>query len=198
MRADRDRLTVRSRWGPVHVADDSPLVREALHRMSLGPVSLEHIPVLSAELDRWRADGSCGPQWSRLKRTLDQLGGCVIPSLGLHNGAGPILSLVAVTADAWFDWPDIADTEAVHLARGAAITDPGGGLVLGAPGARYAVHLHRPPATGIAKLLGAGENTVVGLAERLRVDRAVVADVVAYLASADLVLRGRDRAADHG
>jgi hypothetical protein len=176
-------LAVRGFWRDVVVEDDSPLVREALYRMSLGPVSLEHIPVLFAEYNRWRLDGYCGPEWPRLKLTLDQLGGFVVPSLALHDGAGPILSLVAVVADAEFHWPQIDDHEPVELPEPARIEEHDGEQALKSPGAPYVVVLHRPPSIRIARTLLEGRTTVAELAARLHVDQPVVADVVAYLAS---------------
>ncbi|GAA3849900.1 hypothetical protein GCM10022243_14760 [Saccharothrix violaceirubra] len=185
--AGRHRLTVHGRWADIDVEDDSPLVREALYRMSLGPVSLEHIPVLFAEYNRWLADGFCGPEWPRLKLALDGLGGCVVPSLGLHDGAGPTLSLVAVVGHAEFHWPSIDDKECVELLPGTRIGEYDGERALLRRGAPYAVVLHRAPADRIAELLANGPTTVVELADRLGVDRPLVADVVAYLASAGVL-----------
>ncbi|HEX6340533.1 hypothetical protein [Umezawaea sp.] len=186
--ADGHGLTVHGRWGDIDVSDDSPLVREALNRMSLGPVSLENIPVLFAEFDRWRTGGCAGTEWSRLKLTLDELGGVVVPSLGLHDGAGPILSLVAVVSDAVFPWPRIEEDDPIEVAREARIEDVDGDQVLVCPGPPYVVVLHRPPAPGIAKQLLDGRTTVTEVAGRLQVDRSTVADVVAYLASAGFIL----------
>lgn len=186
--AERDKLTVHGRWGDIDVADDNPLVREALNRMSLGPVSLENIPVLLAEFSQWPEEGRLGPEWRRLRLTLDELGGCVVPSLGLHDGAGPILSLMAVARDAVFRWPQIDDADPIRLLPEARIGNVDGDQALVCPGPPYVVVLHRPPAPGIAKLLLDGSTTVAEVAERLRVDENVVADVVAYLSSAGFVL----------
>jgi hypothetical protein len=182
------RLTVHGRWGDVEVSDDSPLVREALNRMSLGPVSLENIPVLFAEFNRWRTEGFCGTEWPRLRLTLDELGGCVVPSLGLHDGAGPILSLVAVVGDAVFRWPQIEDDDPIEFPPEARIEDVDGDQALVCAGPPYLVVLHRTPATGIVKLLLDGKTTVAEVAERLQLDPDIVADVVAYLASAGFIL----------
>ena len=186
--ADGHRLTVHGRWGDIDVSDDSPLVREALNRMSLGPVSLENIPVLFDEFNRWRAEGYCGTEWPRLRLTLDELGGCVVPSLGLHDGAGPILSLMAVVSDAVFRWPQIEDDDPIEIPPEARIEDVEGDQALVCPGPPYLVVLHRTPAPGIAKQLLDGRTTVAEVANRLQVDQGIVADVVAYLASAGFIL----------
>ncbi len=36
-------VLLRTRWGDVAIERPSPSVREALHRMSLGPISLENV-----------------------------------------------------------------------------------------------------------------------------------------------------------
>ncbi|HKB31577.1 MAG TPA: hypothetical protein VKD26_12175, partial [Streptosporangiaceae bacterium] len=36
-------VLLRSRWGDVRVQRPSPVVREAIHRMRLGPISLENV-----------------------------------------------------------------------------------------------------------------------------------------------------------
>jgi hypothetical protein len=151
-------------------------------------VSLENIPVLFNEFERWKTDGSCGPEWPRLKRTLDRLGGFIVPSLGLHDGAGPILSLVAVVGEATFQWPQIADTEPIEVPPRARIEFIEGDQTLVGPGPPYVVVLHRAPAIGIANRLLDQKTTVTELAGRLGIDPEIVADVVAYLASAGLVL----------
>lgn len=186
--ADGHRLTVHGRWGDIEVSDDSPLVREALNRMSLGPVSLENIPVLHAEFNRWREEGYCGTEWPRLRLTLDELGGVVVPSLSLHDGAGPILSLMAVVGDAVFRWPQIDDDDQVEVSSRARIEDVDGDQALVGSGPPYVVVLHRTPAPGIVKQLLDGKTTITEVAERLDVDQGIVADVVAYLASAGFIL----------
>jgi DNA-binding transcriptional regulator GbsR (MarR family) len=50
------------------------------------------------------------------------------------------------------------------------------------------VILHSAPATEIAKMLLDGEATIAEIAESLQVSRTLVADVVAYLAGAQLVV----------
>lgn len=190
------RVTVRGRWGAIDVTDAGPLVREALHRMVLGPVSLENIPTLYDEFRRWRTSGEPGTQWRRLRRTLDQLGGFVVPSLGLQDGAGPIVSLMAVVADATFRCPHTEDTARIAVRPGTAITDVDGDRVLVCPGLPYTAVLHRSPATEIAKSLLDGETTILDVAEEALVAREVVSDVVAYLGSGGFILTDRTEKTD--
>ncbi|WP_143138808.1 hypothetical protein [Lentzea waywayandensis] len=182
-----EHLTVHGRWGAIEIADTSPLVREALHRMSLGPVALENISALHENFVRWKTGSGPCLIWRKLKNTLDQLGGCLVPSLGLNDGAGPILSLVAVARDAVFALPHIGDDEVVTMRRGTGIERLNGDQALTCPGRAYQVILHSAPATEIAKSLLHNESTIDQLAEALQVEKTLVADVVAYLAGADLV-----------
>ncbi|MET1071639.1 MAG: hypothetical protein ABWY11_03225 [Umezawaea sp.] len=181
------RLTVHGRWGVVELEDSSPLVREALHRMGLGPVSLENIPMLYEDFATWRQSGRFGARWLRLWRTLDLLGGCMVPSLGLHDGAGPILSLVAVVPDVLFRCPHVGDAEPIGVRPGTTVRHVDDDELLECPGLPYTVALHRAPATGIARALMAGPTTIAQVTGGLGVRGEVVSDVVAYLASAGFV-----------
>jgi hypothetical protein len=182
-----ERLTVHGRWGAIELTDPSPLVREALHRMSLGPVALENISELHENFVRWKSDAGPCLVWRNLKKTLDQLGGCVVPSLGLNDGAGPILSVVAVTGDAVFTLPHIGDDELVTMRAGTEIESLNGQQALACPGLPYQVVLHSTPATEIAKALLDAETTITQVAEVLQVEKELVGDIVAYLAGACLV-----------
>ncbi|GGU72459.1 hypothetical protein [Lentzea flava] len=188
---DGEALTVRGRWGDIVVADPNPVVREALRRMTLGPVALENIWPLNENFARWKAGSGPCTEWRRLKRTLDQLGGVVVPSLGHLDGAGPILSVIAVAHDAVFTLPHVDDDQPVRLRPEAVIEGLNGDQVLVVPGLRYQVVLHREPATAVAKALLAGDTTITEISGSLQLDRPVVADVVAYLTGAGFTLPGR-------
>ncbi|GAB2840399.1 hypothetical protein [Lentzea nigeriaca] len=184
-------LTVRGRWGDIVVADPNPVVREALRRMTLGPVALENIWPLNENFARWKAGSGPCAEWQRLKRTLDQLGGVVVPSLGHLDGAGPILSVIAVAHDAIFTLPHVDEDQPVRLRPEAVIEGLNGDQVLVVPGLRYQVVLHREPATAVAKALLAGDTTIAEISDSLQLDRPVVADVVAYLTGAGFTQPGR-------
>lgn len=181
-------LVVHGRWGSIEIADTSPLVREALHRMSLGPVALENISALHENFVRWKTGSGPCLVWRKLKNTLDQLGGCLVPSLGLNDGAGPILSVVAVTRDAVFTLPHIGDDELVTMRQGTGIERLNGDQALACPGLSYQVILHSAPATEIAKWLLDTETTVAQVAEALQVEKTLVSDVIAYLSGAGFVV----------
>jgi len=183
-----EHLVVHGRWGAIEIADTSPLVREALHRMSLGPVALENISALHENFVRWKTGSGPCLIWRKLKNTLDQLGGCVVASLGLDDGAGPILSVVAVTKDAVFTLPHIEDDEPVRMRKGTEIERLNGDQALACPGLAYQAILHSAPATEIAKSLLDAETSIAVVAEALQLEKTLVADVVAYLAGAGLVV----------
>lgn len=183
-----DSIVVHGRWGAIEIDDTSPLVREALHRMSLGPVALENISALHENFVRWKTGSGPCLIWRKLKNTLDQLGGCLVPSLGLDDGAGPILSVVAVTRDAVFGLPHISHHLPVTMRRGTEIERLNGDQALACPGQQYQVILHNAPATEIAKWLLDTETTVASIAEALHLEETLVSDVVAYLAGAGLVV----------
>ncbi|WP_191303138.1 hypothetical protein [Lentzea cavernae] len=185
---ERGHLTVRGRWGDIELHDGTPLVREALHRMTLGPVSLENIPALYENYASWKSGGGgpC-PVWHRLKKTLDKLGGCVIPSLGLDDGAGPILSVLAIAGDAVFTLPHIAHEQPIGILPDTSIERLNGDQAMVCPGLAYQVTLHRAPAAEIAKSLMHTESTIADIANNLQLSRLIVADVVAYLAGAGFI-----------
>jgi hypothetical protein len=185
---ERGHLTVRGRWGDIELHDETPLVREALHRMTLGPVALENIPALYENFASWKSGGGPCPVWRRLKQTLDQLGGCVIPSLGLDDGAGPILSVLAITGDAVFTLPHIAHTQPISILPDTSIERLNGDQAMVCPGLAYQVTLHRAPAAEIAKSLMHTESTIADIANNLQLSLLIVADVVAYLAGAGFIV----------
>jgi len=189
---DGEHLVALTEWGEIEIDDTSPLVRESLHRMSLGPVAVENLPILRESFQLWRdgrTDESQEP-WQRLKRVLDQLGGCVVQSLGLDDETGPVLSVAPVSRDAAF-WlpPEIDPDRPIRLSRFVAMRASNGELVLESPLTRYRVALHLPLAAWVVGSL-ASPTTVRGLSELLNVAGPVLADIVAYLVASGIVLVG--------
>lgn len=186
---DGHRLFARGRWGDIEVTDRSAVVRDALSRMSLGPVALENISVLRENFLRWR-QGLSEPcaEWDRLNHALVSLGGYVVPSLGHEDASGPLLSVVAQGPDAVFTLPVIRDGVPVCLRRWASIQVLHHEPTLVGLGAPYRVVLHRAPAQAIGEaLLKVCSSSIPQLAATLNLDRLVVADIVAYLIGAGVV-----------
>ncbi|MFC4947376.1 hypothetical protein [Pseudonocardia sp. GCM10023141] len=178
-RVDDDPLTVRGRWGAVPIADPRPPVREALRRMSLGPVALENIALLRHGYAR-----------RRFEATLQRLGGYVVPSLGGADGIGPVLSVIAVVPDAVFVPPPIARAAVVALRRGCLFDRRADECVLTCPGRAYQVVLHRPAAVAVVGALGSGPRPIGEIAAAADVDPRDAADVAAYLCGAGVAVLG--------
>jgi hypothetical protein len=199
---DGDHLVAFTQWGEIRIDDTSPLVRESLRRMSLGPVSVENLPILRGSSPRWPADptdptdladptgdaGEAGGPWSRLQRVLQRLGSCVVQSLALDDATGPVLSVAPVSRQAGFLLPPKVDPDRpMRLSRFAAMRAKDGALLLESPVADYHVILHRPMAAWVVSSLGCPA-TVTDLSATLKIARPVLADIVAYLLASGMVL----------
>lgn len=189
---DGDHLVAFTQWGEIKIDDTSPLVRESLQRMSLGPVSVENLPTPGE--DAAPATGPAAPRsdrpWHRLHDVLDKLGCCVVQSLGVDDEVGPVLSVAPVTPRARF-WlpPQVDPDQPIRLSRYAAMRAKDGELLLESPLTDYRVVLHLPMAAWVVGSLGAA-TTVAGLAGRLPVAAPVLADLVAYLVASGMVRTG--------
>ncbi len=175
---DGGHLVAFTQWGEIRIDDASPLVRDSLQRMCLGPVSVENLPML----------GEGHEPWYRIRQVLEKLGCCVVQSLGLDDETGPVLSVTPVSRQARFWLPAEVDTaRPIRLSRFVAIRTEGGELVLESPLAQHKVVLHRPLAAWVASSLN-GTTTVAAVAEQLNLAEPVLADIVSYLIGSGMVL----------
>lgn len=189
---DGDRLVAVTQWGEIKLPDASQLVCQSLQRMSLGPVSVENLPTLGESFRHWKegGDGELAQPWKRFRRVLERLGCCVVQSLGLDDGTGPVLSVAPVSRQAGFWLPPEVDPERpIRLSRFVAMRTHDGELVLESPVTQYRVLLHQPVAAWVVGSLGT-PTTIDQLAGLLQLDRAVLADIVAYLVASGMVLTG--------
>jgi SagB-type dehydrogenase family enzyme len=189
---DGRHLVAVTQWGEITIDDTSEQVCESLRRMSLGPVSVENLPTMQEGYrlpQGEQADGSAEP-WQRLLRVLDQLGSCVVQSLGFDDEAGPVLSVAPVSRQAGF-WlpPQIAPDQPLKMSRYGAIQASRAGLVLESPTTHHRVVLHRPLAAWVAASLGRA-TTVAELSVLLNIAEPVLADIAAYLVASGVVLVG--------
>lgn len=191
-----DHLVVSTQWDEIRIDDTSAPVWESLQRMSLGPVSVENLPIVGPSFLRWKAgagDESCAP-WLRFLRVLERLGSCVVQSLGVEDEHGPVLSVAPVSRRAAF-WlpPQVPPDRPIRLSRFAAVrTAPApvaGELLTESPTAQYEVCLHRPVAAWVAGSLGEA-TTIADLAGQLDIPRPLLADIVSYLVAGGMVLTG--------
>lgn len=181
-----DTLVAITWWGEFELADIPVPVRESLSRMVLGPVSMGNLAA--------SASGGAEAWAGTLRKVLNRLSGSVVHSLALNDGRGPVLSAIPVTQSPVFPADRVPAGRLVKLSRFSAMRPDEGGLLLESPRARYRVALLRPPAVTVASSL-AGPVTVTQVAEATGLAEPVVADVVAFLVAAGVVLVADDWAA---
>jgi SagB-type dehydrogenase family enzyme len=138
---------LRSPWGEFTIARPSPPVREALHRMRLGPVSLENIP--GAETQSNEDSG----QWQRLLQVLEHLQPLIVRSLRLVTGQ-PLLSVVPLTPRSVFRPATLPSDAPVRLSAFAELRTDGREYRLESSLALHRVLLHRAEAIQLIGLLG--------------------------------------------
>ncbi|MFY1598564.1 SagB family peptide dehydrogenase [Micromonospora sp. WMMD737] len=172
--AEDGSLTILTRWGDVPVGRPAPAVEEVLHRMTYGPVALGNVAGL---------DGHA------LRSLLDRLPGRIVRSLGSRDSPVPLLSVQPVSPLGVFELPEVAEDQPVRLSRFAFAHQRDGELVLESPLSHHRVLLHRPQ---VSLVLGAlpRATTVVEVARRVGLALPGVADVVAYLVGAGMVVVG--------
>src|SRR5579871_6137603 len=94
----RDPVRLRGRWGDITIPRSSPLVRETLHRMSLGPISLENATsaVAMPPDGTYRDPAEARAQVTELYDVLERLQPLIVRSLAQKTGQ-PLLSVVPLT-----------------------------------------------------------------------------------------------------
>ena len=176
-------VRLRGRWGDVTIERPSPLVREALHRMRLGPISLEN--VIGARGEPGEADG-CDVCRARLYQVLDRIQPLVSRTLGLGAGQ-PLLSVVPLTPQARFRPVPLQPDAQVWLSTFAQLRTDGREYRLESPRALHRVQLHRPEAVWLIGSLGRPV-TAAAAADAWPSLAAVSPDVLAYLAAAGMMV----------
>lgn len=175
-------IVVVSRWGELTMNDPPVLVRELLHRMSLGPVSLENVTAGPA------AHGS--DDVAGVRRVLHDLSGSIVHSVGLRDLRGPLLSAVPCVSAPVLRFPTL-EAQPVRLSRFATTRTCAGELSVESPDAQFRVLLHQPVAAKIASVL-ATPRTIAEIAAVVGTSASVVGEVVRYLVAAGVVLAGTD------
>lgn len=187
-------LQIRSRWGNVTIQRPSQPVREALHRMRLGPVSLENVTSVRNGPEPSDDDGS-GPaargRSSRariqLYQVLNRLQPLIIRSLRLETGH-PLLSVVPLTPRSRFRLLPLPPDVPVRLSTYAELRTNGTEYCLESPLSLHRVLLHRPEAIWLISSLGRPVTAAEYAAAHPQL-AFVAADVLTYLAAAGMVVR---------
>lgn len=172
-------VRVVTRWGEFVFDDVTTGVLGALERMCLGPCAAANIEPPSPG------------ERATLARMLDLISGSVVHTLCLDDldsdGVGELLSVVPVAEHAGFRVTGIDPDQPLRLSRFAAIRTGRDELVLESAVAPFQVVLHRPLAYRAVISLGR-TTSVTELAAGLRAAVPIVADLVAYLVAAGVVL----------
>ncbi|QKW21655.1 SagB family peptide dehydrogenase [Kitasatospora sp. NA04385] len=178
-------LTVHDRWGTVVFEDPDPALRQALERMTLGPVSLSN--VLPGFPGLWEVDrpGGHGAEVTRLLRDLDRIRGSLVRSLAL--GGTPVLSVVPLARGAWFTPRPAPADRPCRLSRFTVMRWAEGGLRLESPLAHHRVQLHRSEAM---LLLGMLDGTAQAGGPRL--DPELARTAIGYLVAARIAVVAED------
>lgn len=169
-------LTILTRWGEVLVDRPAPAIEDSLRRMTFGPVALDNV----ADLD-----------WADLHDVFYRLPGCVVHSLGLKDSATPLLSATPISNRARFEPPKLGVAAPIRLSRFAFLRESVNELLLESPLSHHRVVLHRPLASWVVGSLGR-PTTIADVARGINIAEPLVAEIVAYLAAADMVVFGED------
>jgi len=181
-------LRLRGRWGEVIVERPSPVVREALQRMRLGPISLDN--AISGQ----RGGRAPIAQRTELYRVLDLFQSLIVRSLSLKSGQ-PLLSVVPLTVRSRFRPVPLAADVPIRLSTYAGLRTDGSTYCLESPLALHRVVLHRPEAVMLIASL-ASPVTPAALAAVLPPVGQVTADALEYLTAAGMVIQAEGPAPD--
>jgi len=173
-------VRLHGRGGEVTIERPPPLVREALLRMRLGPVSLGNaFSAREAPAER-----------AALFDVLETLQPLVVRSLGLESGQ-PLLSVVPLTGRARFRPVRLAADVPLRLSTFAELRTDGSEYHLESPLALHRVVLHRPEAVELIAHLAAPTTPAAFTAALATVAPSGVAAALAYLAGAGMVVRAQ-------
>jgi SagB-type dehydrogenase family enzyme len=167
-------LRIRSRWGTVTIQRPSGTVRDALYRMTLGPVSLDNVTGAGNDTERMQLD-----------QVLRQLQPLIIRSLGLETGQ-PLLSVVPMTPRARFRAVSLPPDVPVRLSTYAELRANGTEYVLESPLSLHRVLLHRAEAVWLIGSLASP--TTAGAYAAALPHLAIAAEALAHLAAAGMVV----------
>jgi SagB-type dehydrogenase family enzyme len=182
-------LRVRSRWGDITIRHPSEPLRDALYRMTLGPISLDNVtgmPNGASLADAEAPSARYSPARIQLAKVLDRLQPLIIRSLGMKSGQ-PLLSVVPMTARARFHAVPVPPDAPVRLSTYAELRTNGREYSLESPLSLHRVVLHRSEAVALIGVLGRPV-TAGDAAAAMPELASVAADALAYLVAAGMVV----------
>ncbi|WP_018383362.1 SagB/ThcOx family dehydrogenase [Wenjunlia vitaminophila] len=185
---DADQALMRTPWGVVRLKNLGTMAREALRRMTFGPVSLNNA-VASRLKDAEGPGGSAGEirgELAQLHTLLNQLQYLVVRSLAVESTDPPLISVVPMTRQAVFTLPDDISMPA-RLSRFASMRTEDGSLILESAMSLHRVVLHSPEAAYLVSSL-ARPCTAQDLARAQGLPEEAVLQIVRYLVAAGMVV----------
>lgn len=186
-------LLLHSRWGDITIQSPSEPVRDALYRMSLGPISLENVAGVLNDVPLGGAEAADAAQsWYsptriQLERVLTRLQPLIIRSLGIETGP-PLLSVVPMTPRSRFRAVPVPPDVPVRLSTYAELRTNGKEYCLESPLSLHRVLLHRAEAISLIGSLGRPITAAEYVAALPQLS-FVAADTLAYLVAAGMVVR---------
>jgi SagB-type dehydrogenase family enzyme len=184
----RDPVRLRGRWGDVTIAQSSPLVRETLYRMALGPISLENATSAAAMSVRGQyADpAEERAQVTELHGVLERLQSLIVRSLADKSGQ-PLLSVVPLTMRSRFRPVPLAAGARFRMSVYACLRADGREYSLESPLSLHRVVLHRSAAMRLIAPLASPITPAAFTAALSRAEPAA-ARVLEYLAATGMVV----------
>ncbi|MEY7981214.1 NADH oxidase [Streptomyces pilosus] len=135
---DRSGTILCGPWGAQRIETDD-YVREALYRMSLGPVRLTNVEYAPGA-------GGGAHLHLRLEPVLRQVAHLVVRTLAMDDLRGPLLSVHPLSRQASFTLVGVEEGSSLRLVLGTSLAMRTEGLVVETPGSPYRVGVHRPEA----------------------------------------------------
>ncbi|MFD5715500.1 NADH oxidase [Streptomyces pharetrae] len=177
---DETETVLRGRWGAQRVNTDD-FVREALYRMSLGPVRLTNV--------EYARGAGGGPAFQlKLAPVLRQVAHLVVRTIAMDDLPGPLLSVHPLSRQASFTLVGAPDGHRLRLVLGTSLAMRTEGLVMETPGSLYRVVVHRPEAVWVVGTLIRPcrlEDAVAAVP----LPAGVIRGVIGYLLSAGVATR---------
>jgi len=186
-------IRLRGRWGDITIPRPSPLVRETLNRMGLGPVSLENAAsaAVTPAGDSYRETDEARPTaLTELHNVLEHLQPLIVRSLAQESGQ-PLLSVVPLTMRSRFYPVPLAAGAPCRLSVYACLRADGREYILESPLSLHRVVLHRAAAMRLIAPL-ASPITPGAFATALSPAEPAAMTVLEYLTAAGMVVSAED------
>ncbi|GLF95625.1 SagB/ThcOx family dehydrogenase [Streptomyces yaizuensis] len=183
-------VVLSGRWGEIRLRHARPTVREALRRMSLGPISLANVVAdtvaSSAPADgaaHGAGEGAGTPiegSLAEILMVLQRLQHLVVRSLSLDSPDHLLMSVVPISQSARFAPAAVGATHPIRLSHFAFLRSEGKGFVLEAPTSLHRVVLHCPEAAWVVGMLGRPV-TSAEVAEAVPLPVEATMEIIAHL-----------------